>query len=644
MSVRSLVRAEVLSWAVIGGQLLVFAGTARAAEYYVATTGDDGDAGTLAEPFASLQKAADVAVAGDTVWIRGGTYEIVTPATSGAGIAITKSGTSDTNRIKFWAYPGEVPIFDFSRMVISTTGYTSGFAVSGSWLHFKGLEIRNVPMNTRSNTGFGVNDPAHDDIFELLNLHHNSGSGFFISHGGGGHLILNSDSHDNYDPTSSQGDGQNADGFGAHYQEGGAVTTFRGCRAWWNSDDGWDLISQEHPVVIENSWAFGNGYIDSGAARPADGNGNGFKAGSSKTGIRHVVRNNVAWGNAASGFYANHSSGGNDWYNNTSYDNGTQFNLLASTWDAEGNRTDGVTLTGALAHRMRNNVGFPEDNSYIEGYGVDTSFNTWDLGIEASESDFASVSDSGALGPRQADGSLPNVEFMRLREASRLLDRGTDVGLEYAGAAPDLGAHEYGTLDGAGGSAGTAGVGGSAGTSGASGGGGGGVAGSVSASGAAGIDAMPGGASGLGGSDATGGTSAGAGSSGTNAGSAGVSGTNAASAGTGGAGGFGAAGAASNASGGVPGAGSSADPGTSTEVAPGPNGCGCRVVHAARSSRGVGASALVIALALSALRRRRAQGRSGRPAAPGSGGPSGPPAAPGPPGSGRPPAPGSGAA
>ncbi len=32
---------------------------AHAAEYYVATTGDDSNAGTLAEPFSSIQKAAD---------------------------------------------------------------------------------------------------------------------------------------------------------------------------------------------------------------------------------------------------------------------------------------------------------------------------------------------------------------------------------------------------------------------------------------------------------------------------------------------------------------------------------------------------------------------------------------------------------
>ena len=65
-------------------------------------------------------EGATRAVAGDTVWIRGGTYRVTTPANSGAGINFNKSGTSDTNRIKYWAYPGEVPLFDFSGLVIST--------------------------------------------------------------------------------------------------------------------------------------------------------------------------------------------------------------------------------------------------------------------------------------------------------------------------------------------------------------------------------------------------------------------------------------------------------------------------------------------------------------------------------------------
>ena len=151
-----------------------------------------------------------------------------------------------------------------------------------------------------------------------------------------------------------------------------------------------------------------------GNRAPADGNGNGFKAGSSKTGIRHVIRNSLAWGNRASGFYANHSSGGNDWFNNTAYMNGTQYNMLASPPD---DPSVTIILTGALAHKMRNNIGYPNKNTNMGG--VDTTFNSWDLGITPAHGDFASVSDTDFMAARKTDGSLPDVNFMHLRRTAR---------------------------------------------------------------------------------------------------------------------------------------------------------------------------------------------------------------------------------
>jgi hypothetical protein len=565
--------------------------SARAAEYYVSTTGSDSNPGTMDAPWATLQKGANTAVAGDTVWIRGGTYKVTTPASSGAGLNFTKSGTSDTNRIKYWAYPGELPVIDFSGLVISTTGYTMGFNVTGSYLHFKGLEICNVPMNMYSNNGISVGGSAAYDIFESLNMHHNSGNGIFIGNkSGGGHLVLNCDAHDNYDPNSNQGMGQNADGFGVHYQTSGATTIIRGCRAWWNSDDGYDLINQEVPVTVENSWAMGNGYANYGTTNPSDGNGNGFKMGSSKTGVRHLVQGNVAWKNKASGFYANHSTGGNTWYNNTSFQNGTQYNMLASPADMPDVT---ITLSGALAHVMRNNIGFPNKNSNMTG--VDTMFNSWDLGLTPANGDFASVSDpsvggtgmsiesSGALGPRAPDGTMPKIDFLKLAMGSKFIDKGTDVGLPFVGTAPDLGAYEYGatTTTGAGGASGGGGTTGTGGGAAAGTGGRGGAGGNGGNGGSTGA-AGRGGSTGAGGRGGTTGT-AGSGVLGSGTGGAAQTGTGGSSAtGTGGASTTGGTGGADTTGAAGTGtttgtAGASATGGAGAGETPGGGGCSCTV-------------------------------------------------------------------
>ncbi|MCY9656807.1 RICIN domain-containing protein [Paenibacillus chondroitinus] len=80
--------------------------------YYVATTGNDSNAGTLSSPFKSIAKAASVMVAGDTCIIRGGTYrEVIQP---------TKSGTAG-NPITYKAYAGETVTLSAAEKV---TGWT----------------------------------------------------------------------------------------------------------------------------------------------------------------------------------------------------------------------------------------------------------------------------------------------------------------------------------------------------------------------------------------------------------------------------------------------------------------------------------------------------------------------------------------
>jgi len=72
--------------------------SASAAEYYVAPSGNDSAAGTMAAPFATIQRGHDVASAGDTVWIRGGTYKPVTGKSTMASRRQLSTGQSPKRR------------------------------------------------------------------------------------------------------------------------------------------------------------------------------------------------------------------------------------------------------------------------------------------------------------------------------------------------------------------------------------------------------------------------------------------------------------------------------------------------------------------------------------------------------------------
>lgn len=107
---------------------------------------------------------------------------------------------------------------------------------------------------------------------------------------------------------TSNGDGQSADGFGCHPdQTGDTGNVFRGCRAWWNTDDGCDFINASAACTVENSWTWSNGYKPDASSNdapvsPSSGNGNGFKGGGygmPPSGVpsptpQHVLRFNVA--------------------------------------------------------------------------------------------------------------------------------------------------------------------------------------------------------------------------------------------------------------------------------------------------------------------------------------------------------------
>ena len=429
--------------------LLTLTFTVAARTFYVAVDGNDENPGTKEQPFAGIMRAQEAVLPGDTVFVRGGKYvmnenQIARVQRIWAFVHdLRKSGEPD-KRIHYFAYPGEKPVFDFSN-VKPVNKRIMAFNVTGSWIHFRGLSVTDVQVTILTHTQSECfhNEGSHN-IYEQLSMFDGQAIGFYLNKGSH-NLVFNCDAWNNADYTSEGGRGGNVDGFGFHGGPGDVGNVIRGCRAWFNSDDGYDLIRSAETVVIENCWAFYNGYSTDFESL---GDGNGFKAGG--WGLKkdqrvpdsikgHVIRFCVAVGNKANGFYSNHHPAGNVWINNTAYRNGTNFNML-------NRNADFTASVSGFGHKLINNLSLKArtyDTQYIDPKQNELITNGFADNMKVNEKDFKSLDESLLVAARELDGSLPQNDFLRLTKRSKLINKGTDAGFPYKGKAPDLGAFEF---------------------------------------------------------------------------------------------------------------------------------------------------------------------------------------------------------
>ncbi|MCA9054310.1 MAG: right-handed parallel beta-helix repeat-containing protein [Planctomycetaceae bacterium] len=392
--------------------------SAAAASWFVSPSGDDDNSGSLEAPFATVGRAQDAASPGDTIYFRGGVYQMrESDIAARRGlfarvIVLGKSGLPG-RPITYRCWDNERPCFDFSDVRPAGQRVT-GFYVRGSWLHLKGLEVTGVQVTIRDHTqSICIESHGSHNIFERLALHDGQAIGIYHVRGSD-NLFLNCDAWNNWDRTSEDGVGENVDGFGCHPPPGSTGNVFRGCRAWFNSDDGFDCISADEAVTFENCWACYNGYSPD-MQRLA--NGNGFKAGgygSRAAGRlplpipRHVVKDCLAVGNKANGFYANHHPGGCDWLNNVAWDNGAEFNML-------GRLDDNVTDVDGRDHHLVGNLSFGSrygsrriltevDQSQCELTG-----NRFSDPPQLSSVEKESLQRAELTAPRDSDGNLPEI-------------------------------------------------------------------------------------------------------------------------------------------------------------------------------------------------------------------------------------------
>lgn len=431
-------------FAFIGGSL-------QAKQIFVAPGGDDSNDGTMASPFWSVQRAQTEASLGDTVYIRGGTYSISPSDISQleqnlfACISFLDKDGTPGNPIKYWAYPGETPLFDFSA-VAPANQRVVGFWVEADYVHLKGIEITGIQVTITAHTeSYCVYSWGSHNIFEQISMHDNKGTGLRHRRGGD-NLFLNCDAYNNHDDVSQNGLGGNTDGFGCHPNSSGTGNVFKGCRAWFNSDDGFDCIRSDAAITFDSCWAMYNGYSQSFQDL---GDGTGFKAGGYAYDEASQIPNPVpvntvsfciAVRNRANGFYSNHHLNGNVWLNNTAYKNAFNYNMV----NRESPQSQNINVNG-YDHVLKNNLGYlgrSGETAYLDTSQNTVLTNSFGMNLALSSADFVSLDEAQLMAPRKADGSLPDIDFMAIDPASPLMNAGTDIGFPFAGSSPEPGALE----------------------------------------------------------------------------------------------------------------------------------------------------------------------------------------------------------
>jgi uncharacterized protein (TIGR02217 family) len=141
--------------------------------YYVATTGNDNAAGTIGAPFLTIQKALNTVAAGDTVYIRGGTY---------SEHLIIKTTGSQLSPITVQAYGTEVvTVTSGNRRTIRTGGRQHGYIfrnmrLLASYTTYSDGKTYSIDFDK---TGTADNEPT-GDIWLGSNNYPNGGNDYFV--------------------------------------------------------------------------------------------------------------------------------------------------------------------------------------------------------------------------------------------------------------------------------------------------------------------------------------------------------------------------------------------------------------------------------------------------------------------------------
>ncbi|KAL4796311.1 hypothetical protein BDV19DRAFT_378301 [Aspergillus venezuelensis] len=338
---------QITMW-IITFTLAAFLPGVLAADIYVSPDGSDDAAGTVDAPLLSIQLAVDSAAAGDTIYLRAGTYS---PTTN---IQISSSGTSSAP-IVLRAYEGEAVIIDGEELPGTPADLDASLDNEDRGiLHIEGAEYWEFYDLELINGPYGVySRDSSNNHYERIITRDNYETGFQIQGAASNNVVLYLDSYGNRDPRKN---GESADGL-------------------TNELNRWDFT-------------------------PFEGDGNGFKLGGGDEAdigaANHIITNCIAFDNAHDGFTDNSQPGDFTLSRNTAWDNG-----------AIGFRfgTAVATLTGNIAASNGERPASLSDGQISNG-------NSWDGDESWDDASFVSVDTALVQGERNGDGTIEASDFL----------------------------------------------------------------------------------------------------------------------------------------------------------------------------------------------------------------------------------------
>ncbi|VVB89732.1 Right handed beta helix region [uncultured archaeon] len=407
--------------------------------YYVAKTGNDNNPGTEQSPWLTITKATNTLVAGDTVYIKEGTYN--------ENVLIKNSG-SPGKFITFAAYPGDSVTIDGTGLSVDM--YDGLVQIPGSsYINLSGLRVINSKFTgIMVGRDYGTNALPSNIILEKNYISNTAASAIFVENGK--NIIL--DGNEITKAQTMEGLSQqagetislvNVDGFEIRnnklYQN-----NFESINAKEGSSNGKiynnDISQHESAGIYVDAWSGNSHDIEIFSNKVHDGrvSGRGIALAIENGGtLKNVkVYNNIIYNNAATGidlsWYSKGTIDNISITSNTVYNNG-----LIDSWgggiSADYSPATNVIIRNNIVSKNNHysirskNTNAVIDHNLIDGYigsqdevkGSDYVEGSPEF-INQANADFHLRSTSPAI-EKGSINSVPNMDFdgnMRPRNAS----------------------------------------------------------------------------------------------------------------------------------------------------------------------------------------------------------------------------------